>query len=176
MVIVKNNTTRRCQVFSTVFWHSLLSGGILMQAFYTYEFFLLLALAVHSFFFLEINDYGSSPHRRYFVTIDAELMYSDLLMVFFFIIFAAQEPPGDILVFLTGQDDIDAAVQLLTEEARTNRKNSSGTKEMAVLCRSIVVFLCSCQNGCDQQWMCIYIYACLCVCVCVCSYAYGWVF
>ncbi|KAI9197824.1 hypothetical protein LWI28_005236 [Acer negundo] len=37
-----------------------------------------------------------------------------------------QEPPGDILVFLTGQDDIDAAVQLLTEEARTNRKNSSG--------------------------------------------------
>ncbi|KAL5772296.1 hypothetical protein ACOSQ2_012220 [Xanthoceras sorbifolium] len=37
-----------------------------------------------------------------------------------------QEPPGDILVFLTGQDDIDTAVQLLTEEARTNRKNSSG--------------------------------------------------
>ncbi|XP_044494910.1 probable pre-mRNA-splicing factor ATP-dependent RNA helicase DEAH9 isoform X1 [Mangifera indica] len=37
-----------------------------------------------------------------------------------------QEPPGDILVFLTGQDDIDTAVHLLTEEARTNRKNSSG--------------------------------------------------
>ncbi|TXG47517.1 hypothetical protein EZV62_026811 [Acer yangbiense] len=37
-----------------------------------------------------------------------------------------QEPPGDILVFLTGQDDIDAAVQLLTEEACTNRKNSLG--------------------------------------------------
>ncbi|KAF2305204.1 hypothetical protein GH714_003027 [Hevea brasiliensis] len=37
-----------------------------------------------------------------------------------------QEPPGDSLVFLTGQDDIDAAVQLLTEEAQANGKNSSG--------------------------------------------------
>ncbi|KAF5742324.1 putative ATP-dependent RNA helicase [Tripterygium wilfordii] len=37
-----------------------------------------------------------------------------------------QEPPGDILVFLTGQDDIDAAAQLITEEARTVVKNSSG--------------------------------------------------
>ncbi|XP_031287502.1 probable pre-mRNA-splicing factor ATP-dependent RNA helicase DEAH9 isoform X2 [Pistacia vera] len=37
-----------------------------------------------------------------------------------------QEPPGDILVFLTGQDDIDTAVHLLTEEARISRKNSSG--------------------------------------------------
>ncbi|KAF7803364.1 putative pre-mRNA-splicing factor ATP-dependent RNA helicase DEAH9 [Senna tora] len=37
-----------------------------------------------------------------------------------------REPVGDILVFLTGQDDIDAAIQLLTEEARTNGKNSSG--------------------------------------------------
>ncbi|XP_050224765.1 probable pre-mRNA-splicing factor ATP-dependent RNA helicase DEAH9 isoform X3 [Mercurialis annua] len=37
-----------------------------------------------------------------------------------------QEPPGDILVFLTGQDDIDAAVQLLTEEAQANGKKSSG--------------------------------------------------
>lgn len=34
---------------------------------------------------------------------------------------------GDILVFLTGQDDIDAAVRLLTEEAQNNRKSSSGT-------------------------------------------------
>lgn len=33
-----------------------------------------------------------------------------------------QEPMGDILVFLTGQDDIDAAVQLLTEEAQGSRK------------------------------------------------------
>ncbi|KAE9451858.1 hypothetical protein C3L33_16239, partial [Rhododendron williamsianum] len=33
---------------------------------------------------------------------------------------------GDILVFLTGQDDIDAAVRLLTEEAQNNRKSSSG--------------------------------------------------
>ncbi|KAI7999434.1 putative pre-mRNA-splicing factor ATP-dependent RNA helicase DEAH9 [Camellia lanceoleosa] len=37
-----------------------------------------------------------------------------------------QEPMGDILVFLTGQDDIDAAVQLLTEEAQNNGKPSSG--------------------------------------------------
>ncbi|PIA30573.1 hypothetical protein AQUCO_05500107v1 [Aquilegia coerulea] len=37
-----------------------------------------------------------------------------------------QEPIGDILVFLTGQDDIDSAVQLLTEEAQNLKKNSSG--------------------------------------------------
>ncbi|XP_062013030.1 probable pre-mRNA-splicing factor ATP-dependent RNA helicase DEAH9 isoform X4 [Rosa rugosa] len=37
-----------------------------------------------------------------------------------------QEPMGDILVFLTGQDDIDAAVQLITEETPNRRKNSSG--------------------------------------------------
>ncbi|XP_059670344.1 probable pre-mRNA-splicing factor ATP-dependent RNA helicase DEAH9 isoform X3 [Cornus florida] len=37
-----------------------------------------------------------------------------------------QEPMGDILVFLTGQDDIDAAVQLLTEEAQSNGKSASG--------------------------------------------------
>ncbi|CAL5346137.1 unnamed protein product [Camellia sinensis] len=36
-----------------------------------------------------------------------------------------QEPMGDILVFLTGQDDIDTAVQLLTEEAQNNGKPSS---------------------------------------------------
>lgn len=45
--------------------------------------------------------------------------------------FVPQEPAGDILVFLTGQDDIDAAVQLLTEEARANGKNSSGAKNIA---------------------------------------------
>ncbi|XVF40393.1 hypothetical protein PTKIN_Ptkin01aG0109800 [Pterospermum kingtungense] len=33
-----------------------------------------------------------------------------------------QEPQGDILVFRTGQDDIDVAVKLLTEEARSNGK------------------------------------------------------
>ncbi|KAI5657257.1 hypothetical protein M9H77_26050 [Catharanthus roseus] len=32
-----------------------------------------------------------------------------------------REPMGDILVFLTGQDDIDAAVQLLLEEAHNSR-------------------------------------------------------
>lgn len=36
-----------------------------------------------------------------------------------------QEPPGDILLFLTGQDDIDAAVQLLNDQ--NNGKHSSGT-------------------------------------------------
>uniref|UniRef100_A0A9I9CF41 RNA helicase n=1 Tax=Cucumis melo TaxID=3656 RepID=A0A9I9CF41_CUCME len=35
-----------------------------------------------------------------------------------------QEPPGDILVFLTGQDDIDAAVQLIVEEGQNDRKRS----------------------------------------------------
>ncbi|KAJ7968665.1 putative ATP-dependent RNA helicase [Quillaja saponaria] len=37
-----------------------------------------------------------------------------------------KESWGDILVFLTGQDDIDIAVQLLNEEAQTNGKNTSG--------------------------------------------------
>ncbi|XAR59210.1 RNA helicase [Bertholletia excelsa] len=37
-----------------------------------------------------------------------------------------QEPVGDILVFLTGQDDIESAVQLLTEEAQNYRKSSLG--------------------------------------------------
>ncbi|CAK9148192.1 unnamed protein product [Ilex paraguariensis] len=36
-----------------------------------------------------------------------------------------QDSMGDILVFLTGQDDIDAAVQLLTEEAQNSKKCSS---------------------------------------------------
>ncbi|KAL5575311.1 hypothetical protein UlMin_017010 [Ulmus minor] len=37
-----------------------------------------------------------------------------------------QEPMGDILVFLTGQDDIEAAVQLLTDEIQNRGKNNSG--------------------------------------------------
>ncbi|KAH7544924.1 hypothetical protein FEM48_Zijuj01G0037500 [Ziziphus jujuba var. spinosa] len=37
-----------------------------------------------------------------------------------------QEPMGDILVFLTGQDDIDAAVKLLSEEVQNRGRNSSG--------------------------------------------------
>ncbi|KAF6155967.1 hypothetical protein GIB67_039298 [Kingdonia uniflora] len=37
-----------------------------------------------------------------------------------------QESVGDILVFLTGQDDIDAAVQLLTEQAQNHGRHSSG--------------------------------------------------
>ena len=34
---------------------------------------------------------------------------------------------GDILVFLTGEDDINAAVQLLNEESQNNGKCSSST-------------------------------------------------
>ena len=33
---------------------------------------------------------------------------------------------GDILVFLTGQDDIEAAVQLLNEEAQSFDKSTGG--------------------------------------------------
>ncbi|KAL2629866.1 hypothetical protein R1flu_014552 [Riccia fluitans] len=36
------------------------------------------------------------------------------------------EPPGDILLFLTGQDDVDAAVQLLTTEAEQLPRKSTG--------------------------------------------------
>jgi len=38
-----------------------------------------------------------------------------------------QEPAGDILVFLTGQDDIDAAVQLIADDARDKGRHSSGS-------------------------------------------------
>ncbi|XP_062095853.1 probable pre-mRNA-splicing factor ATP-dependent RNA helicase DEAH9 [Humulus lupulus] len=37
-----------------------------------------------------------------------------------------QEPMGDILVFLTGQDDIDGAVHFLNEEIQNRSKSSSG--------------------------------------------------
>jgi HrpA-like RNA helicase len=37
-----------------------------------------------------------------------------------------QEGPGDVLVFLTGQDDVDAAVQLINEEAETLPRNTAG--------------------------------------------------
>lgn len=37
-----------------------------------------------------------------------------------------REPMGDILVFFTGQDDIDAAIRLLNEEAQSSGRNSSG--------------------------------------------------
>ena len=39
---------------------------------------------------------------------------------------------GDILVFLTGQDDIDAAVQLLTEEVQNRGRNASGTQKNSI--------------------------------------------
>ncbi|CAL0334431.1 unnamed protein product [Lupinus luteus] len=37
-----------------------------------------------------------------------------------------RESTGDVLVFLTGQDDIDAAIHLLNEEVQNNGKRSSG--------------------------------------------------
>ncbi|MFS7940415.1 putative RNA helicase [Helianthus anomalus] len=37
-----------------------------------------------------------------------------------------KEPMEVILIFLTGQDDIDTAVQLITEEAQNNGKSSLG--------------------------------------------------
>ncbi|KFK28520.1 hypothetical protein AALP_AA7G007300 [Arabis alpina] len=37
-----------------------------------------------------------------------------------------REAPGDILVFLTGQDDIETAIKFLAEEAHSKQKNSSG--------------------------------------------------
>ncbi|CAN8274636.1 unnamed protein product [Cochlearia groenlandica] len=37
-----------------------------------------------------------------------------------------REPPGDVLVFMTGQDDIETAIKLLAEEAHSNQKNSAG--------------------------------------------------
>jgi HrpA-like RNA helicase len=36
------------------------------------------------------------------------------------------EGPGDVLVFLTGQDDVDTAVQLINEEAETLPRNTAG--------------------------------------------------
>lgn len=35
---------------------------------------------------------------------------------------------GDILVFLTGQDDIDSAVDLLTDEIQNCGRKASGAK------------------------------------------------
>lgn len=40
---------------------------------------------------------------------------------------------GDILVFLTGQDDIDTAVQLLTEEAQNIGKRNSGISDLVFI-------------------------------------------
>ncbi|URD78790.1 hypothetical protein MUK42_02456 [Musa troglodytarum] len=41
-------------------------------------------------------------------------------------ILSVEEPAGDILVFLTGQDDIDAAVKLLREDTQDDRRRTSG--------------------------------------------------
>lgn len=49
---------------------------------------------------------------------------------------------GDILVFLTGQDDIDAAVQLLSEEAQNSGKPSAGTSDVVISALLAVYFEC----------------------------------
>nr|XP_009383477.1 PREDICTED: probable pre-mRNA-splicing factor ATP-dependent RNA helicase DEAH9 isoform X2 [Musa acuminata subsp. malaccensis] len=41
-------------------------------------------------------------------------------------VLSVEEPAGDILVFLTGQDDIDAAVKLLREDTQDDRRRTSG--------------------------------------------------
>lgn len=56
------------------------------------------------------------------------------LLFLIYILSVVQEPPGDILVFLTGQDDIDVAVKLLTEEARSDGKSSSGNPLLVSRC------------------------------------------
>lgn len=53
-----------------------------------------------------------------------QVTYVCLFLSWYYIL---QEPYGDILLFLTGQDDIDVAVKLINEEARSGGKNSSGT-------------------------------------------------
>ena len=45
----------------------------------------------------------------------------------------AEEPPGDILVFLTGQDEIDSLGQLLEEKARALVDVPGGTQELRIL-------------------------------------------
>lgn len=64
-----------------------------------------------------------------------------------------KEPPGDILVFLTGQDDIDTAVQLLSEETHISR-NKHGNSSLHIEHITWPLpppFFC----------VCIYIYSCL---------------
>jgi ATP-dependent RNA helicase DHX8/PRP22 len=44
-----------------------------------------------------------------------------------------EEAPGDILVFLTGQEEIDALGQLLEEKARQLPDGAAGGQELQVL-------------------------------------------
>lgn len=55
-----------------------------------------------------------------------------------------KEPPGDILVFLTGQDDIDTAVQLLSEETHIsgNKHGNSSLHIEHITCPLPPFFLC----------------------------------
>lgn len=56
---------------------------------------------------------------------------------------------GDILVFLTGQDDIDAAVQLLNEDAQNHGRHSSGWFPIRLSC----TLICSCGIGLDSPYV-----------------------
>lgn len=49
-----------------------------------------------------------------------------LNLAFDLLLYLVQEPAGDILVFLTGQDDIDAAIKLLRDAIHDDKKRSSG--------------------------------------------------
>ena len=56
---------------------------------------------------------------------------------------------GDILVFLTGQDDIDAAIQLLNEEDQSNGKNSSGMSDQTIISWLVIFYICTSQSSCN---------------------------
>lgn len=79
---------------------------------------------------------------------------------------------GDILVFLTGQDDIDAAVQMITEEPQNRRKNSSGAEDVADLSILNKIIYFNDQSSkvlqCGRVLCILSCYYSLCVCI-VCS-------
>ncbi|KAL8151455.1 hypothetical protein V2J09_021263 [Rumex salicifolius] len=60
-----------------------------------------------------------------------------------------EEPMGDILVFLTGQDDIDAAVQLLNEEVHNNRRKSLGSASNISTSSPFILWASTCRSGSD---------------------------
>lgn len=80
---------------------------------------------------------------------------------------------GDILVFLTGQDDIDTAVHLLNEEAQSNGKKSSGSNDKAIMSGLVVVCMYTSQISC-YLLKCTHTrtYALCIICICLCLYAF----
>ncbi|XP_061976983.1 probable pre-mRNA-splicing factor ATP-dependent RNA helicase DEAH9 isoform X1 [Populus nigra] len=72
---------------------------------------------------LSVEGRGFNVHIHYVVEPVSDYVQASVSTV---LSIHEQEPAGDILVFLTGQDDIDAAIRLLTEEAHASRKISSG--------------------------------------------------